>query len=203
MPQKERVRVFNGDLKKTTGGLTKKDLVKNKRGKIVSKRKSQSAEGDFNNLGSWLRNKGDKFAGKPKGFKEVEKKDDRDDEKMGEVPAPSKPKKKKLGSKKTKVVFAKPKRSKKVEPMKAGEKVELDKVSVGNIIVEEKVDPGAAYKKMFKELLAKGLSEAQIKAVIGDGKPALGAKVRKQLKASKRKGKRRTKKQLLQDLIDV
>ena len=58
-------------------------------------------------------------------------------------------------------------------------------------------------KKMFKELLAKGLSEAQIKAVIGDGKPTLGAKVRKQLKASKRKGKRRTKKQLLQDLIDV
>ena len=69
MPQKERLRVWKGELKKTSGGLTKKDLIKNKRGKIVSKKKSEHAVGDENNLGSWLRGKGDKFQGKPKGYK--------------------------------------------------------------------------------------------------------------------------------------
>ena len=93
MPQKERLRVFNGELKRTSGGLTRDELVKNKRGKIVSKRKSSQAVGAENNLGSWLRSKGDKFSGKPKGFK-AEVPDDRDDEKVGELPAP-KPKKKK------------------------------------------------------------------------------------------------------------
>ena len=39
MPQKQRLRVWNGDLKKTSGGLTKTDLFKNKRGKIVSKKR--------------------------------------------------------------------------------------------------------------------------------------------------------------------
>ena len=58
--------MFKGELKKTSGGLTKKDLVKNKRGKIVSRKKSQQASG-ANNLGHWLRGKGDKFQGKPKG----------------------------------------------------------------------------------------------------------------------------------------
>ena len=52
MPQKERLRVFRGELKKTSGGLTKGDLIKNKRGKIVSRRKSTQAVGDENNLGS-------------------------------------------------------------------------------------------------------------------------------------------------------
>ena len=67
MPQKERMRVWNGDLKKTTGGLTKGDLMKNKRGKIVSKKKSEAArKNKENNLakGGWLRSKGDKFLSK-------------------------------------------------------------------------------------------------------------------------------------------
>ncbi len=34
-----KIEVWNGNAKKTSGGLTKSDLVKNKRGKIVSKRK--------------------------------------------------------------------------------------------------------------------------------------------------------------------
>ena len=34
-----RAQVFHGTAKKTTGGLTKKDLMKNKHGRIVSKKK--------------------------------------------------------------------------------------------------------------------------------------------------------------------
>ena len=64
MPQPERLRVWKGELLKTSGGLTIKDLMKNKRGKIVSKRKSQSAKDNANNLGDWLRKKGDNFFSK-------------------------------------------------------------------------------------------------------------------------------------------
>lgn len=45
----------------------------NRHGKIVSKRKSLAATG-ANNLGQWLRKKGDTFEGKPKGFKAEEQK---------------------------------------------------------------------------------------------------------------------------------
>ena len=66
MPSREqRVRVWRGELKKTTGGLSREDLVKNKRGKLVSRRKSKQAA-EQNNLGEWLRNKGDKFKDVPK-----------------------------------------------------------------------------------------------------------------------------------------
>ena len=64
MPQTQRQRVWKGDLKKTSGGLTRDDLVKNSKGKIVSRRKSKQA-GEQNNLGVWLRSKGDKFGDKP------------------------------------------------------------------------------------------------------------------------------------------
>ena len=65
MPSREqRVRVWRGELKKTTGGLTKDDLVKNKKGKIVSRRKSRQAA-EQNNLGEWLRDKGDRFEDTP------------------------------------------------------------------------------------------------------------------------------------------
>ena len=153
MPQRERVRVFNGELKKTSGGLTRDQLVRNKRGKIVSKKKSGQAAGGDNNLGSWLRNKGDKFKGKPKGFKEEEEDDDRDDEKMSEVPvkkkaAPKKAQKKaapkKAASKKAashlKKAVPKIAKKKKLEPIKPGEGKDLSKISVGNIFVETKTD---------------------------------------------------------------
>ena len=79
MPSREqRVRVWRGELKKTTGGLTKDDLVKNRKGKIVSRRKSRQAA-DQNNLGEWLRNKGDRFQDMPqahaaKGLKAIKPK---------------------------------------------------------------------------------------------------------------------------------
>jgi hypothetical protein len=54
---KQRLEVWHGIRDKTSGGLRKSDLVKNKRGKIVSKRKSGQAH-DQNNLKSFLREKG-------------------------------------------------------------------------------------------------------------------------------------------------
>ena len=66
---KQRSEVWRGVRKKTSGGLTAKDLIRNKRGKVVSRKKSQQAGGD-NNLGFWLRSKGDQFQGKPKRLKE-------------------------------------------------------------------------------------------------------------------------------------
>lgn len=39
--------VWRGKLAKTSGGLTKSDLIKNKRGKIVSKKRSELAKRRF------------------------------------------------------------------------------------------------------------------------------------------------------------
>lgn len=39
-----RAQVFHGTAKHTSGGLTKKDLMKNKRGCIVSRRKHRTAK---------------------------------------------------------------------------------------------------------------------------------------------------------------
>ena len=55
----QRSQVWLGTRVKTSGGLTKSMLVKNKRGKLVSKKKSEQASSQ-NNLGSWLREKGKK-----------------------------------------------------------------------------------------------------------------------------------------------
>ena len=60
MSSRQRLEVWNGTRKKTSGGLTKQDLIKNKRGKLVSKRKSEQAA-DKNNLGAFLRASGAKM----------------------------------------------------------------------------------------------------------------------------------------------
>jgi hypothetical protein len=39
-----RAEVFHGNAKKTTGGLTKKELIKNKHGEIVSRKKHLTAK---------------------------------------------------------------------------------------------------------------------------------------------------------------
>ena len=222
MPQKERMRVWKGELKKTSGGLTKGQLVKNKRGKIVSLKKSTQAVGDENNLGSWLRGAGDKFAGKPKGYKA----DEKEEEKMQTVPPKKKaakkpPPKPKPTAKKKKVAVVdltdspvkaapppKKKKKKKVAPMVAGEKKEYGKLSVGNIIVPP---TGKALKEQHdkSEMLARkqmkdaGFSQEEIDGMFSGGGLSLAAKVRRRLKASKRRGKRRTKKQLLRDVLDL
>ena len=209
MPQKERLRVFKGELKKTSGGLTKGDLIKNKRGKIVSRRKSTQAVGDENNLGSWLRGKGDKFQGKPKGYKKDAEKDEKEEEKLAEVPVQKpKPKPKlRLKLQLPKPAAAPKQRPKKTRnaPMVAGEKKDYGKVSVGNIqgAADKKKDAEAAEARFRKDLKDEGMTDAQIEKILSGGSSRLAAKVRKLLKASKRRGKRRTKKQLLQDVLDL
>ena len=93
-----RARVWRGEIRKTTGGLTKADLTKNKAGKIVSKRKSLAAV-KANNLGNWIRAKGDPFKGKPAAFPTKGKKSDAVD--LTKETVFKAPKKKKLDSKKT------------------------------------------------------------------------------------------------------
>mgnify|MGYP004182899931 CR=1 FL=1 len=53
----QRIKVWRGELAQTTGGLTKAMLTKNKRGKIVSRKKSRQAASS-NNLGTWLHDSG-------------------------------------------------------------------------------------------------------------------------------------------------
>ena len=49
-------RVFSGTADRTNGGLTKKDLCKNKRGKVVSKKAMASGAKRFkkSGLGKWV-----------------------------------------------------------------------------------------------------------------------------------------------------
>ena len=54
-----RASVYHGNAKHTSGGLTKKDLIK-KKGRILSKKASKSAK-KLKNLGSFKAKKGDPF----------------------------------------------------------------------------------------------------------------------------------------------
>jgi len=132
MPQNERLRVWKGELKKTSGGLTKGDLIKNKRGKVVSKKKSEAAKKNSeNNLGSWLRSKGDQFLSK--GLVQTGKKIKLDSKKtvvakdVVAVVAKKKVVAKKVVAKKKAPTIVQE------EPMKAGEKKSFN-MSVGNIV---------------------------------------------------------------------
>merc|ERR1712139_224160 len=52
--KRAKVTVFHGHKTKTVSGLTKSDLFKNKRGRIVSRKQSFSAKKRFaNTLGAW------------------------------------------------------------------------------------------------------------------------------------------------------
>ena len=228
MPQKQRLRVWSGDLKKTSGGLEKKDLFKNKRGKIVSKRKSGQAAG-ANNLGKWLRKSGDTFGERPVGAPDPKAK-----EKQPSAAA------KKIAVKAPKPMVHRPKpkppqqapkpKRKRAEPMKAGEKKQPMKVSVGNIIVP-KPEPKPKKKEEWeswpnwikrtiqktsgrgrkdlvveiKELREEGMSWNEVSEYLEGGSfnpIGLRKKVKKRLKATRRRGKRRSKKTLLQDVLD-
>merc|ERR1719262_1049719 len=48
-----KVQVFRGSKEKTIGGLTKDSLMRNKRGKIVSKRKNAMGKRSFKNVETW------------------------------------------------------------------------------------------------------------------------------------------------------
>ena len=142
MPQSERLRVWKGELKKTSGGLRKQDLMKNKRGKIVSKKKSEAAKKNKeNNLGQWLRSKGDQFLSKglkqenivrknKPGRKAFKKKEEVPEEKQSEV-KPTKPKPKPK---------PKPKKISKVRPTMVGDKPDNKSfIDVGNIKRKKRV----------------------------------------------------------------
>jgi len=49
-----KAMVLHGKKEKTVGGLTKESLIKNKRGKVVSKRKSASGKRSFKHIESWV-----------------------------------------------------------------------------------------------------------------------------------------------------
>merc|ERR1712164_80084 len=49
-----RLVVFNGTKAKTYTGLTKSDLIKNKRGKIVTKKSMAAGKKNFANIKGWL-----------------------------------------------------------------------------------------------------------------------------------------------------
>lgn len=120
--QNQRLRVWRNEIRRTSGGLRREDLMLNRHGKIVSKRKSLAATG-ANNLGQWLRKKGDTFEGKPKGFKAEEQKPKPKPKKQAppKKPAPKpkpKPVPKKVAPKKVAPPKPKPKPKLKVIPKK-------------------------------------------------------------------------------------
>merc|ERR1711896_102694 len=49
-----KVQVFKGTKEKTVSGLTKDSLMKNKRGKIVSKRNNAKGKRAFKNVETWV-----------------------------------------------------------------------------------------------------------------------------------------------------
>jgi hypothetical protein len=120
MSSNQRLEVWRGTRAKTSGGLTKADLTKNKRGKIVSKKKSHQA-GSQNNLGSWLREKGKKVPKdemlRKKGDVDAEKASKNKPKKGGAKAVPKKkpvPKPKPAAAKPKKAAAAKPNKKPKV-----------------------------------------------------------------------------------------
>ena len=108
----QRLEVWRGIRAKTSGGLTKADLVKNKRGKIVSKKKSSQAF-QQNNLGDFLRKKGAKVPKEEMLYKKGAKKPTIASKK----PEPPKVKPEKKPKKKAQPVAA-PKKKQPVAPKK-------------------------------------------------------------------------------------
>ena len=174
MPQNERIRVWKGELAKTSGGLRKADLIKNKRGKIVSKSKSGAAKkNDGNNLGAWLRSKGDHFLSKGLKQENIVRKG-----KPGRKAFLKKKEEEAAAPKKKKVVAAAPKKKKeppkitKSAPAKPGEKPkDKTKVHVGHILSKEL----RVYEKDVK-LLRKELSFTRKEIIEDLGKPPEGYK---------------------------
>jgi hypothetical protein len=66
-----RVQVWRGHAKKTSGGLRKKDLMKNREGRIVSRKMHRRAKRRDNPLSEWIAEakRGDGPFGKKKGRK--------------------------------------------------------------------------------------------------------------------------------------
>ena len=207
MPQNERLRVWKGELKKTSGGLRKQNLMKNKRGKIVSRKKSDAAKKNKeNNLGQWLRSKGEQFLSKglkqenivrknKAGRKAFKKKEEIPEEKQSEVPKQP-PKSGRLLPKQKKA----PAKITKIEPSRPGEEPDVGKVSIGNIRSGRRSRKLSkkAKENLEQELRVLGASNVQLKKLLENAGLAQA-----NLRASKRRGKKRSRKEILQDVLDA
>ena len=145
----QRRLVWGGKMRKTTGGLTRDDLVLNRHGRIVSKRKSQAAS-KVNNLGNWLRNKGQKF---------------------GEVPQQAK---KGTNGKPKKVAAAKPKKAAAAKPKKAvAPKPKPKVVPKKKVVPKPKPKPKPKKKKLDSKKTVNLLKKAEAGAAKNSraGKP--------------------------------
>ena len=145
---KQRLEVWRGVRAKTSGGLRKSDLTKNKRGKIVSKKKSQQAANQ-NNLGDHLRQKGKKMpkdemlhkkkaGGAPAKIKAEPKPAPKPAAKAPAKPAPAKPKPqpaKKAAAQKKPAAAKRIKKKSNINPItgQPRDKDRLGKVNVDNI----------------------------------------------------------------------
>mgnify|MGYP000397945873 CR=1 FL=1 len=101
----------------------------------------------------------------------------------------------------TPIKHVKPKaKKKKLEPMKAGEKTEMRKVSVGNIRSGRRARKLSkkAKENLEQELRDLGASDVQLKKLLENAGLAQA-----NLRASKRRGKKRSRKEILQDVLDV
>ena len=196
MPQKERLLVWRGLLKKTAGGLTKSMLIKNRKGKIVSKKKSSAARKE-NNLGDWLRKSGESFeakllaAGLPQPKKKGASKSSASKSKSkssttpkpkpkAKAKAPPAPKKAKATKAATKATTqtpkAKPKPKSKPkskapmkkakEPPRAGEVKNLSKISVGNIVVPKKKGKVPAGWPMWTKKIMGHAAEKELRSLL-------------------------------------
>jgi len=69
-----RAQVFHGNARKTSGGLTRKDLMKNKRGNIVSRRARDAAKRSQNLKNAGISTRKGTFGAYRKGVNLFEKK---------------------------------------------------------------------------------------------------------------------------------
>jgi hypothetical protein len=113
----QRRLVWSGKMRKTTGGLMRDDLMLNRSGRIVSKKKSQAAS-KVNNLGTWLRVSG-------QGFKEVPSNAKKGTNGKGEKKVPKKVAPKKVAPKKVAPKKVVPKKAAPNKVAKAVKKIEL------------------------------------------------------------------------------
>ena len=125
MSSAQRIAVWNGERASTTGGLKKSDLMKNRHGRIVSKRKSEVAR-KLNNLGNFLARKA-----KGKAAKKAE-------------PKPEQPKPK---PEPPKVAPPKPKPKPKVAPPKKKSQAEITKEKHIKKFLERKKMKDSGYIK--------------------------------------------------------
>ena len=163
MSSNQRSEVWRGIRKKTSGGLTKEHLTKNKRGKIVSKKKSTQASSQ-NNLGSWLRQKG----------KKVEKTDmlRKKADPPADAPISKRPKKPKKSKGKKEV----PKAAPKLKPApKAAPKPTVSKPKKQAPVVREKAKAAPKRKKLKKKSNINPLTQQPYEKKSGSGYVEKGA----------------------------